>query len=112
MEISCLFTIKLSSTTVVWGIAKSVECKSLLFLSSSAAEQRQEERIAACVAQVRSQKEAIAQTIVTGEGSDVHTCLKEKVDRETEVLCCQISHSSGLRPHGPPNSLILYSIVH
>lgn len=81
-------------------------------MSSSAAEQREEEKIAACVAQVRSQKEAIAQTIVTGEGSDVYTCLKEKVDRETEVPWCQISHSSGLRPHGPPNSLILYSTVH
>ncbi|CAI8025755.1 hypothetical protein GBAR_LOCUS14856 [Geodia barretti] len=51
------------------------------------AEQREEERISVCVAEVEKQKAAISQTIVAGEGSNVHISLKEKVDRETEVAC-------------------------
>ena len=54
-------------------------------LFCSAAEQREEERISVCVAEVEKQKAAISQTIVAGEGSNVHISLKEKVDRETEV---------------------------
>ena len=35
--------------------------------------------------EVGKQKVAISQTIVAGEGNGVHSSLKEKVDRETEV---------------------------
>ena len=48
-------------------------------------EQREEERVKACVQELSTLKAAIEHTTVAGEENEVYSSLKEKVDRETEV---------------------------
>ena len=48
-------------------------------------EQREEERVKACVQELSTLKAAIEHTTVAGEENEVYSSLKEKVDRESEV---------------------------